>query len=55
MTLRELVVEHCGEASELLEEVERLQQNMDLYKTIVKDPVSHVEALAAEAVDEDQD
>jgi len=47
LELQQLVSEKCGESSELFELVEKFQQNLDLYKEIVRDPVEFIQGVEA--------
>jgi len=47
--LQEYVSENFGEDDDLMEKVEKFQQNLDLYKEIVKDPKCYMEGVEAQA------
>lgn len=54
--LQEYVSDNFGEDDgELMEKVEKFQQNLDLYKEIVKDPRCYMEGVEAQAVEDGEE
>ena len=47
--MQDYVSENFSEDDDLMERVEKFQQNLDLYKEIVKDPKCYMEAVEAYA------
>ena len=50
--LSEAIAEHQGEESELLEEVVKIEQNLELYESMVADPAAFIAGIEEQIAEE---